>query len=140
MMADILEIDFYAVLDINEIDGNAKDVQIDAHNGNGAPDGDWNDVINHTQFLPAGDYLFTYDFQVQSTAPNKNFFVRAIESVELPILRFHIERDSGHYQHYYGFPISWDGGDFTFHLQMARNSTDFELMCQFSDFTMTRRS
>jgi hypothetical protein len=129
--------ELYTVLDQNEIDGQGKDVQVTAIEG----DADWTKVMIHApQEVPAGNYDFVYSFQTLSDTTAKDFLTRLVGSVALPEIDFHIDKLSGYSQHMYGFNLSWDGGPFSTTIEMARKGTGFELMCEFAEFSLKRRS
>ena len=137
--------ELYDILDANEIDGSAKDVEIVTH---GAPDdtATWTDILNHTQYLPEGEYGFAMDFMIE-VHQNEEYYWEVIpegtnEGVELPVTEVKTERKSGRYYFTYAFPLSWDGGDFTFHLKFkAKDAAGVGgAFVKYADFTMTRRS
>ena len=141
--------EFFSILDFNEIDGSVKDVQITEH-GSADDEDSWLNatIISHTQFLPAGDYGFMFDWMAE-VHTNEEYFWRLIpedgyDGPNLPATEFKTERGSGRYYFQYGFPYSWDGGDFNFRLQFkAKDSagvSDPAPYIRYADFTMTRRS
>jgi hypothetical protein len=129
--------DLYEVLDRNEIDGQGKNIQVTAVD----EDPDWTVVMHHpASEVPEGNYNFIYSFQTLSTVTAKDFDVKLVGSVTLPIVDFHIDKLSGYSQHMYGFNLSWDGGPFELDIEMARKNDTFELMCEFAEFSLTRRT
>ena len=129
--------DLYQVLDANEADGQAKDIPVTALD----EDPDWTVVLRQDpQEVPKGNYNFVYSFQTLSTVTAKDFDVRLTGSITLPIIDFHIDKLSGYSQHMYGFNLSWDGGLFELNIEMARKNDTFELMCEFAEFSLTRRT
>jgi len=129
--------ELYAILDANEADGQAKNIQITALD----EDPDWTVVLRQDpQEVPSGNYNFVFSFQTLSTVTAKDFHYRVAGSVTLPDIDMHIDKLSGYSQHMYGFNLSWDGGPFELSIEMARKNDTFELMCQFAEFSLTRRT
>ena len=129
--------DLYSVLDMNEMDGQGTNVQVTALD----EDPDWTIVMHQpAQEVPKGNYDFVYGFQTLSTVTGKDFDVKVTGSVTLPVIDFHIDKLSGYSQHMYGFNLSWDGGPFSIDIEMARKNDTFELMCEYAQFSLTRRS
>ena len=129
--------ELYTILDANEADGQAKNIQVTALD----EDPDWTVVLRQDlQDVPEGNYNFVYSFQTLSTATGKDFDVRLTGSVILPAIDFHVDKLSGYSQHMYGFNLSWDGGPFELNIEMARKNDTFELMCEFAEFSITRRT
>jgi hypothetical protein len=129
--------DFFEVMDKNEMDCQGKNVQVTdiSH------DADWNKVMTQpAQEVPEGNYDFVYSFQTLSDTTAKDFEVRMVGSVTLPAIDFHIDKLSGYSQHMYGFNLSWDGGPFSLDIEMARKNDTFTLMCEFAEFSLKRRS
>jgi hypothetical protein len=129
--------ELYDILDANEIDGQAKDIQVVAI----SHDAEWTKVlVQPAQELPEGNYDFVYSFQTLSDTTAKDFEVRMTGGVVLPAIDFHIDKLSGYSQHMYGFNLSWDGGPFNLDIEMARKNDTFTMMCEFVEFSLTRRS
>ena len=81
--------ELYDILDANEIDGQAKDIQVTAVKD----DIDWTKVlVQPAQELPEGNYDFVYSFQTLSDTTGKDFEVRMTAGVILPAIDFHIDK------------------------------------------------
>ena len=77
----------YTVLDKNEIDGSAKDVEIVT---SGDPDDEttWTNVLVDSQELPAGDYTFWFSFMLE-VHTNEEYYWRIVpETGDGPVLPF----------------------------------------------------
>ena len=136
--------ELYDVLDQNEIDGSAKDIEITT---SGAPDDDatWTTILQHTQELPTGEYGFFFDWMIEVHTGEEYYWEVVPDSgngVELPVTEIKTERQSGRYYFAYGFPMSWPGGDFEFNLKFkAKDAAGLgNAFVRYADFTMTRRS
>jgi len=132
--------ELYTILDQNEIDGSAKDVEIITH---GAPDDDatWTDILTHTQFVPAGEYSFAVDWVLEGST-NDEFYWRIIGSIDFPVVEVKTERHEGRMMFAYAFPYSWPtDGDFTLTIQFkAKDAAGLPAWVRFVDFMLTRRS
>jgi len=64
------------------------------------------------------------------------------DGVYLPPAEIKSERQLGRIYFAYNFPLSWDGGDFTFHLKFKAKDSGgtTNAWVRYADFTMTRRS
>ena len=136
-----MAMELYQILDLNEIDGSVKDVEITTH---GTPDDEttWTDILIHTQFVPAGEYQFLFDWMCE-VHTNEEYYWRLIGDIDLPVTEIKTERQSGRYYFQYGFPYSWPAdGDFSFTLQFkAKDSAGLgNSWIRYADFTLTRRS
>ena len=136
--------ELYQVLDLNEIDGSAKDVEI-VTNGSPTDPNTWTTILQHVQHVPAGEYGFFMDFMI-GVHQNEEYYWEVVPDsgvgVELPVTEIKTERQSGRYYFTYGFPMSWDGGDFEFHLKFkAKDAAGLgNAFVRYADFTLTRRS
>ena len=136
--------ELYNVLDQNEIDGGARDVEITT---NGSPDDEntWTDILVDTQSLPLGNYTFAFSFMME-VHTNEEYYWRLIpesgDGPELPYTEVKTERQSGRYYFQYGFIYSWDGGDFNFRFQAkAKDSAGLgNAFVKYLDYSMQRRS
>ena len=129
--------EFFDVMNHNEIDGKGENIQVTALQA----DPDWTVVMNHpVQDIPQGSYNFWYSFQTLSTVTAKDFHYKVTGSITLPDIDMHIDKLSGYSQHMYMFTVSWDGGPFELSIEMARKNDTFELMCEYCEFSLERRS
>ncbi len=139
--------ELYDILNENAIEGSISNpVEITTH---GAVDDEttWTDILVNTQNLPAGDYQFLFDWVIEGVL-NEAYFWRIMPDSssgeigpELPAAEIKTERQDARMYFQYGFPYSWDSGDFTFRLQFkAKQNGGLPAFITFSDFTMTRRS
>ena len=70
--------EFYTVLDANEIDGQGKDVDIVAEEG----DATWTKVLIHpAQQVPAGNYDFVMSLQATVSSTNNSVVYRVVGDV-----------------------------------------------------------
>ncbi len=125
--------ELYDILDANEIDGQDKDnevFEIDTA------------VLTHpAQELPAGNYDFAYSYQVTSDTGNKDFDMSLFGSVVLVPMTVHLTKSgAGAYRDTYFFNLSWVGGPFDLQMVMKKKDTSFNLMCDFAEFSVKRRS
>ena len=125
--------ELYDILDSNEIDGQGKDTTVLETD---------TVVLDHpAQDLPAGNYDFTYSYQVTSDTGNKNFDMSLIGSVAVVPMVIHLAKaGAGAYRDAYFFNLSWDGGLFDLQMVMKKENTSFNLMCDFAEFSAKRRS
>jgi hypothetical protein len=136
--------DFFEVMDINEIDGQARDVEI-VTNGNHDDENTWTDILVDIQELPAGDYTFAFSFMME-VHQNEEYYWRIMpESGDGPVLPYtevKTERQSGRYYFQYGFIYSWDGGPFNYRFQAkAKDAAGLgNAFVRYMDYTMQRRS
>ena len=129
--------EFYDVLDANEIDGQGKDTVIDAVE----TDIEWSKVMIHpAQEVPAGDYVLAMSMQVSFSATNNSILWRAVGAVALNEEELHLDKTRLLIRHTYFFNLSWDGGLFAFDMEMARANTSFTATADYAEFTLTRRS
>ena len=141
-----MAVELYQVLDWNEIDGSARDVQITTHGSDHDDDATWTTILEHTQNVPTGNYGFFFDWMIEVQTGEEYFFEvmppPGTEGVELPVTEIKTERQSGRYYFTYGFPLSWDGGDFTFRLRFKAKDTagTNNAYVRYADFSLTRRS
>ena len=125
--------ELYAILDENEIDGQGKDVIVlDTATV----------VLDHpTQNVPAGNYDFSYSYQVTTDTGNKDFYMSLEGSVVLADMDVHLAKNNaGAYRDAYFFNLSWEGGPFDLQMVMRKKDTSFDLSCDFAEFSMKRRS
>ena len=129
--------DFYAVLDANEIDGQGKDVDIVAEEG----DATWTKVLIHpAQQVPAGNYDFVMSLQATVSSTNNSVVYRVVGDVTMEEVELHIDRERPTTREAYFFNMSWDGGLFAVDIEMARDGTSFAANCDFAEFSLRRRS
>jgi len=129
--------ELYDVLDANEIDGQGKDVDILAVES----DTTWTSAMSHpAQELPEGNYNFLITWQTLASTKNNTFFYRVNGSITLPAIDYFVATNSGRTQHAYGFNLSWEGGLFNLDIEFARDDATFDLMAEFCEFSITRRS
>ena len=129
--------EFYAVLDANEIDGQGKDVAILAEEA----DVDWTKVLIHSaQEVPAGNYDFVMSLQASVDSTNNSVVYRVVGSVTMAEVELHIDRQRPTIREAYFFNMSWDGGLFAVDIEMARDGTSFGATCDFAEFSLRRRS
>ena len=129
--------EFYDVLDANEIDGQGKDTTIDAEEGDVA----WTKVMVHpAQEVPAGNYDLSFSYQATFSATNNSILWRAVGSVILDEEELHIDRARPLLRGSYNFNLSWEGGPFNLDIEMARDGTSFTAVCDFAEFSLKRRS
>ena len=129
--------ELYDILDMNEIDGQAKDTDITALD----EDTDWTVVLHHDpQELPAGDYDFALSFQCTLSDTNNSIEYRCAGSVILDPEELHVDRTQPIARHTYWFNLSWDGGPFTLDIEMSRKNNSFTAVCDFAEFSVKRRS
>ncbi len=129
--------ELYTVLDENEIDGQGKDIPILAI----FTDTDWTVAMNHpAQELPAGNYNFLITWQTLASTKNNTFFYRVNGSITLPAIDYFVATNSGRTQHSYGFNLSWEGGPFNLDIEFSRDDATFDLMAEFCEFSIARRS
>ena len=129
--------ELYDILDQNEIDGQNKTISIDALD----EDADWTPVLIHDpQELPAGNYDFMISFQVTVSETGKSIEYRTIGSVNLGEEEVHVENVQPIKRHMYWFNLSWDGGPFSLQIEMSRKNSSFTAICDFVEFSVTRRS
>ncbi len=129
--------EFYAVLDNNEIDAQGKDTDVLAVES----DTEWTKVcIREPQDVPAGDYVFAVSLQATLSATNNSLLWRVNGSVELGEEELKVDRERPLVRHTYFFNLSWDGGLFNVDIEMARANTSFAVMCDFAEMVLTRRS
>ncbi len=120
-------------MDENEVDGQEKDTTVLNTD---------TIVLNHlAQEVPAGNYTFAYSYQVTSDTGNKDFTVGLTGSVAIDPMGVHLARtDAGAFRDAYFFNLSWEGGPFNLDMVMAKKDNTFDLVCDFAEFTLTRRS
>ncbi len=129
--------EFYAVLDANEIDGQGKDVDIVAEEGEAT----WTKVLVHpAQEVPAGNYDFVMSLQATVSSTNNSVVYRVVGSVVMEEVELHIDRERPTIREAYFFNMSWDGGLFNVDIEMARDGTSFAANCDFAEFSLRRRS
>ncbi len=129
--------EFYAIMDENEIDGQGKDVDILAVES----DTTWTSAMTHpAQTLPAGNYNFLMTWQTLASNKNNTFYYRVNGSITLPIIDYFVATNSGRHQHSYGFNLSWDGGPFELDIDFAKDDNTFDLIAEYCEFSLTRRS
>ena len=132
-----MAIDFYDVLDQNEIDGQGKDTPILSEEG----DASWYKVMIHPpQHVPAGEYVLAFSYQVTVSATNNSVLWRTVGSVVLDEEELHIDRERPILRGTYFFNLSWAGGDFNLDMEMSRDGTSFTADCDYAEFLLTRRS
>ena len=125
--------ELYAILDENEIDGQNKDQEVfDIDTA----------VLTHLpQELPAGNYDFAYSYQVTTDTGNKDFFMSMLGSITLTEMDVHIAKSgAGAFRDTYFFNLSWEGGPFDIQMIMRKKDTSFNLICDFAEFSLSRRS
>jgi len=134
----------YTVLDVNEIDGSVKDVEITT---NGSPDDEttWTDIIVDSQELPAGNYSFWFSFMMEVHQNEEYYWKVTPETGDGPILPYaevKTERQSGRYYFQYSFIYSWDGGLFNFRFQAkAKDAAGLgNAYVRYLDYSMERRT
>ena len=128
---------FYDVLDSNEIDGQGKDTNVSAEEG----DTTWTKVMVHpAQDVPAGNYDLSFSYQVTFSATNNSVLWRTVGSVLLDEEELHVDRARPLLRGSYNFNLSWEGGPFELDIEMARDGTSFTAMCDFAEFSLKRRS
>ena len=129
--------EFYTVLDANEIDGQGKDVDIVAEEGEAA----WTKVLVHpAQEVPAGNYDFVMSLQATVSSTNNSVVYRVVGSVVMEEVELHIDRERPTIREAYFLNMSWDGGLFNVDIEMARDGTSFAANCDFAEFSLRRRS
>ena len=129
--------EFYDVLDANEIDGHGKDVDIVAEEG----DATWTKVLVHpAQEVPAGNYDFVMSLQATVSSTNNSVVYRVVGDVTMEEVELHIDRERPTIREAYFFNMSWDGGPFALDIEMARSGTSFSANCDFAEFSVKRRS
>ena len=129
--------EFYDVLDANEIDGQGKDVDIVAEEG----DATWTKVLIHpAQQVPAGNYDFVMSLQATVSSTNNSVVYRVVGDVTMEEVELHIDRERPTIREAYFFNMSWDGGPFALDIEMARSGTSFSSNCDFAEFSLRRRS
>ena len=130
-------IEFYDVMDQNEIDGQDKDTEILALD----EDTDWTVVLhNDPQELPQGNYDFAISFQCTLSDTNNSIEYRVGGSVVLDPEELHVDRVQPIARHTYWFNMSWDGGPFSLDIEMSRKNDLFTAMCDYVEFSVKRRS
>ena len=128
---------FYDVLDANEIDGQGKDTDILAEEG----DATWTKVLVHpAQQVPAGNYDFVMSLQATVSSTNNSVVYRVVGDVTMEEVELHIDRERPTTREAYFFNMSWDGGPFAMDIEMARSGTSFSANCDFAEFSLRRRS
>ena len=129
--------EFYNILDENEIDGQGKDTTITAEES----DVTWTKVMVHpAQEVPAGNYDLSFSYQATFSATNNSILWRVIGSVALGEEELHIDRARPLLRGSYNFNLSWEGGPFNLDIEMARDGTSFTAVCDFAEFSLKRRS
>ena len=129
--------EFYAILDANEIDGQGKDVIIDAEEGDVA----WTKVVAHpAQEVPAGEYVFAVSMQSTLSSTNNSALWRVAGSVVLDEEELHVDRARPLIRHTYFFNLSWEGGPFNIDIEMARDGTSFTALSDYAEFVLSRRT
>ncbi len=129
--------EFYNVLDNNEIDGQGKDVEILAEEA----DVEWSKVMVHpAQEVPAGDYVFAVSMQCTLSVTNNSILWRTAGSVILGEEELHVDRQRPLLRHTYFFNLSWEGGPFNVDIEMAKDGTSFAAIADFAEFVLTRRT
>ena len=129
--------EFYAVLDANEIDGQGKDTDIVAEEADVA----WTKVLIHpAQEVPAGNYDFVMSLQASVSSTNNSVVYRVVGSVVMAEVELHIDRERPTIRESYFFNLSWEGGPFAVDIEMARDGTSFTASCDFAEFSLRRRS
>ncbi len=132
-----MNVEFYSVLDLNEIDGQGKDTTISAEENNTS----WTKVMIHSpQEVPAGQYLFAVSMQITFSATNNSILWRTAGSIILDEEELHIDRARPLLRHTYFFNLSWDGGLFNIDIEMARDGTSFSAVADYAEFVLTRRT
>ncbi len=130
-------IEFYEVLDLNEIDGQGRDTPIDALD----EDPDWTVVLhNDPQELPEGNYDFALSFQATLSDTNNSIAYRVVGSITLDPEELHVDRTQPIARHTYWFNLSWDGGLFNIDIEMSRKNSGFTAVCDYAEFSVKRRS
>ncbi len=129
--------ELYEILDTNEIDGQGANTTITALQG----DSVWTSGMHHpAQELPAGNYNFLLTWQTIASSKNNTFFYKVTGSILLPEMDYFVATNSGRHQHSYGFNLSWDGGPFTLDIDFAKDDNTFDLIAEYCEFSLTRRS
>ena len=129
-------IELYDIMNGNEIDFSSSDITVTADDS----DPNWTAVLtNPPQNVPAGDYLFTFDFMTESS-DNNPYFIRLNGGVQIDAFEMKSLAADGTQLFAYHFPLSWDGGDFSLSIEMAKKTAGWTLLCKYCDFTLTRRS
>jgi hypothetical protein len=136
--------ELYDILNQNEIDGSAKDVEITTH-GNHDDEDSWTDVLVDAQELPVGDYSFLFSFMME-VHPNEEYYWRIIpasgDGPELPYSELKTEKQSGRTYLTYAFIYSWDGGTFNYRFQVKAKDTAGvgNAWVRYMDYSMQRRT
>jgi len=129
--------ELYDVLDANEIDGQGKDVDIIAEEG----DATWTKVLIHpAQEVPAGNYDFAISLQATVSSTNNSVVYRIVGDASMDEVELHIDRERPTTREVYFFNLSWEGGPFAMDIEMARSGTSFSANCDFAEFSLRRRS
>ncbi len=129
--------EFYNVLDNNEIDGQGKDVEILAEEANT----EWTKVMIHpAQEVPEGNYDLSFSYQITFDSTNNSVLWRVVGSVIMAEEELHVDRERPLLRGSYNFNLSWNGGPFNLDIEMARSGTSFAAMCDFAEFSLKRRS
>jgi hypothetical protein len=129
--------ELYDIFDANEIDGQDRDTDIialDEHT-------EWTKVLSSSgEDLPEGNYDFAISFQATLSETNKSIEYRVAGSVTLDAEELHVDKVQPIVRHTYWFNLSWDGGIFNVDIEMSRKNDTFTAVCDFAEFSVTRRS